>query len=232
MTNRHGAVTLAELLLVTCLFAGILAGVARFAHSQNRLAALQRDRIRLEESVRTGRLVLAAELRFLAPGDVAAVGPDSIRIRAFRGGGAACRGAPDGAVHVVYGGVRQPDPGKDSVLVLSAHETLPARLVSWSASPECDGSVRMTLDPTPGGDAAYVLLFETGAYSVSGGALRYRRGGGGRQPLTEALFRDMAMEAVPRGVRVRFGVDDDSLPRLPGRVSHFQALSLNHEVVP
>jgi hypothetical protein len=232
MVTRSGVTSLAELLLVTWLFAAILAGVAGFAHHQNGLAALQRDRIRLEESLRTGRVVLGAELRFLAPGDVAAVGPDSLRIRAFRGGGPTCGVEAAGSIHVLYRGVRQPDASKDSLILVTPHAGIPTRLVSSSASHECGGSTRMTLDPEPPPDVTYALVFETGAYSVTSGAIRYRRGGGGRQPLTEVLFRDMAIEPAPGGVRVRLAVDHDSLPRLAGHASSFEALILNGAAIP
>jgi hypothetical protein len=42
--NRPGATSVAELALVAWMFAIVLAGIARFAGDQNRLAVLQRDR--------------------------------------------------------------------------------------------------------------------------------------------------------------------------------------------
>jgi hypothetical protein len=223
---RPGASSVAELLLVAWLFALVLGGVARFAHSQNRLAALQRDRLRVEEALRTGKLVLSGELRFQTPGDVAAHG-DSLRIRAFRGGGEVCGVDAGGALHVRYRGMRQPEPDKDSLLVVTRVSVEPARLVSWSRSMVCAGGLQLSLEAPTDPGAAYLLLYETGAYSLAAGAIRYRRGGGGRQPLTEAIFRDLAIESAPGRATFRFTADPDSLRGLQGSSWSFDVVSLN-----
>jgi hypothetical protein len=228
--RRSGAASVAELVLVAWLFAVVMAGVAGFAMHQGRLAALQRDGVRLSEAVRTGAVILGAELRHVTGGDMV-LDADSARIRAFRGGGPICAG--DGAaVYVLYRGVRAPEPDKDSVLLMSVAGERAAALLSAGRSPDCGGSVRLILAEPPAAPPVLALIFETGAYSLSGGAIRYRRGQGGRQPLTEALLADMAFETGPGGATVRLAPNLDSLPRLrPGSTS-FPATTLNGREVP
>ena len=71
-------------------------------------------------------------------------------------------------------------------------------LVSVAAEPSCAGEApfdagvgsvgeRWRLGAAPA-DPVLLRLFETGSYHLSGGALRYRRGSGGRQPLTAAVL--------------------------------------------
>jgi hypothetical protein len=228
--DRPGATSVAELVLVAWLFAVIMAGVAGFAMHQGRLAALQRDGVRLSEAVRTGAVILGAELRHVT-GDDMVLAADSARIRAFRGGGPVCAGG-GAAVHVLYRGVRAPEPDKDSVLLVNVAEERAVALLSAGRSPECGGSMRLVLAEPPADPPALALIFETGAYSLSGGAIRYRRGQGGRQPLTEALLADMAFEPGPGGPTVRLSPNLDSLPRLrPGSTS-FPATMLNGREVP
>jgi hypothetical protein len=231
MTRRAGAVSLAELVLVAWLFALVIGGVARFAAGQNQIAALQRDRLRLEEAVRTIAVVLGTELRHLVHEDVAATAADSIRTRAFRGGGPVCS-ASDEEVRVSYRGVRQPDPARDSVLLLAPTTATAHRLRSAGPSSTCPDGVHVRLDPPAPADAGYALFFETGAYSVSDGALRYRRGLGGRQPLTESVLRDMAIEGATGGFALRLVPDTDSLSRLRSEPRWLGIATLNGRGAP
>jgi hypothetical protein len=230
VTPRSGAASVAELVLIAWLFGLVMAGVAGFATHQGRLAALQRDRVRLEEAVRTGAVILGTELRHLTAGDMLA-GEDSARIRAFRGAGPVC--TVDGpAIYLHYRGVRGPDPEKDSVLLVDAAGERAVSLVAAAHSSACGGSLRVVLGEAPAQVPALALVFETGAYWLSGGAIRYRRGQGGRQPLTEALLGDMAFEPGPGGLRVRLGPDPDSLRHLPSGSTFVPAGSMNAQVLP
>jgi hypothetical protein len=231
VTARPGAASVAELVLAAWLFALVLAGIARFATDQNRLASLQRDRTRFEEAVRTASIVLGAELRFLAPGDVTAVAADSIRLRAFRGGGRLCH-AEDESIWIVYRGVRRPDPAKDSVLLAGSGEPQVLGVVSSHDASACGGSMRVVLAESPAPEVAYALLFETGTYALTDGAVRYRRGEGGRQPLTEPLLEVMAFESGPAGLRIRLGGHPDSLSRLTPRMRAFGVGTLNGSPFP
>jgi hypothetical protein len=231
MTNRPGAASVAELVLVAWLFALVLAGIARFATDQNRLAGLQRDRVRYQEAARTGHVVLGAELRFTAPGDVAATARDSVRLRAFRGGGHLCA-LDEESVRVLYQGVRQPDPVKDSVLFVGPDAVEVHRLESARASSDCGGSLHFLLDGSVPTGAVYVLVFETGTYVLADGAVRYRRGASGRQPLTEPVLWNTEFQGRPDGLGIRFHPHPDSLPRLAGRPWGTTIRSLNEGVLP
>jgi hypothetical protein len=215
MRNRSGVTSLAELLLVTVLFAIVLAALARAARDQNRLAALQHDRLRYEEAIRTAAIILGTELRLLTAADIPAMASDSVRIRAFRGGGAVCFGDADG-VRLRYRGTRLPDPERDSVLVVWETGEDVFAVQSVAAADECGDALHLRLDRPAGRPGGYALVFETGAYTLSDGAVRYRRGQGGRQPLTEALLGDMAFDAGASGLLVRLDAHPDSLPRLSG----------------
>lgn len=214
---RRAGVTLPELILVAWLFGLVLLGLARFASAQGRLAGEAYDRVRAADLVRTVDLILEAELRYAAAPDLA-VTPDSIRLRAVRGSGVIC-GRTGAVVRIRYRGVRRPDPGKDSVLIITDSTTAGAayRIDAVAAAvpePGCGAGYRLTLQGTPPG-RGLVLVFETGSYHLADGAFRYRRGRAGRQPVTEAVLADGAFERRLGSLAVRLVLSDDSLPRLP-----------------
>lgn len=150
---------------------------------------------------RVTRTVLRAELGVGARGvDWHAHAPDSVRLRAFRSVAVGCAAPADSFVTVAPVSGRAIDPSKDSVLVLGADGVWTvAAVVARRGGATCvppdagprSGRVstpeRWLLRPTP---RSVVLLrvFETGSYHLSGRALRYRRGAGGRQPLTESVL--------------------------------------------
>jgi hypothetical protein len=234
MRNRPGTTSLAELVLVAWLFALVMGAVAGFATQQRRLAELQRDRLRLEEAVRTGAVVLGTELRHLTAGDVSA-GADSVRIRAFRGGGPVCETGAD-VLHLLYSGVRMPEPAKDSVLLVHGGVERVVSLEATGASSACGGSVRLRLGEPVEADSAGELgmawIFETGAYSLAAGAIRYRRGEGGRQPLTEVVLREMGFGGSSTALSMRLAPDPDSLPGVPRAGVILPLGSLNHDPSP
>lgn len=230
MSRRIGAragITLPELILVAWLFAVVLLGLARFASAQGRLAALGYDRIRAADAARTADLILGGELRYTSAPDRTAA-TDSVRVRAIRGAGAVC-GRADAEVRVRYRGLRAPDPEKDSVLLITGSDTGGSvHAVTASAlDSSCGSGVRLTLDPPPPSPAGLALLFESGSYHLTGGALRYRRGRGGRQPLTEVLLRDGWFETGSGTVGVRMVPEHDSLPRLGSATIHSVIRLLN-----
>lgn len=225
-------VTLPELILVAWLFALVLAATARFAGAQSRLVATTHDRTRVAEASRVPGTILAAELRALADRDFVALSPDSIRIRAVRGGGPLCRVHGSAAV-VRYRGVRLPDPAKDSVLLVVGYnpEGVVFPVLDAATDTSCGGALRLELGSTfdlPGG---WALVFETGSYHVSGGALRYRRGGGGRQPMTESVFNGGGFTDLgSAGLEIGLELDPDSLPRLlPAATVRVRLPLLNRE---
>jgi hypothetical protein len=133
------------------------------------------------------------------------VSDDSVALRAFRGTGVVCAVGPgeDGLV-VAYRGDRYGDPSKDSVelvtgdgsaFVLALRSVAPSSVVCPGAVAEeeirawrVDGAVPI--------DAVLARIFESGSYHLTGSALRYRIGAGGRQPLTPEVWRDAASGLV------------------------------------
>lgn len=220
MKARRGSVSLAELILVFWLFALVLAALGRFSAAQSRVAATMFERTRVNELVRTARVVLGAELRATGSSDLRGLGTDSLRVRGFRGEGVVCGGAGD-TLLVGYRGGRLPEPAKDSALLLSADgvEEVAAVAGAVRSDSSCYGiGLRLRLDRAPAVSPALALVFETGVYALSGGALRYRRGAGGRQPLTETLLLDGAFAADRAGaVRVDLRLAPDSVARSPER---------------
>jgi prepilin-type N-terminal cleavage/methylation domain-containing protein len=210
--------TLVELLVALAL-TGLL-GVLLVGTFSTQLGAARRqvELAALEELRRVVRHVLAGELRYLdAPADVAASAPDSLALRALRGTGRGCAAAPG---HVSYRGWRDPEPAKDSALVLGPAGTWSVRAVTAADRRAGDAGcapapgehvLRLALGDgeaeAPGDDAAtplLVVVFETGSYHLHARALRYRRGASGRQPLTAELLRDGAsrFDAAPAAIRV------------------------------
>lgn len=216
MTRPLGG-SLVELVLVAWLFGLVLAAVGRFAEAQGRLSATQDDRARAAEAMRAAGLVLASELRYLAPGDITAASADSLRLRAIRGAGVVCYSEGRDLL-IRYRGARLPDADKDSVMVIAAsgRHLPPIPLEGVAADGACGGSLRLTVGALPAEPAAVALVHETGTYHLAGGALRYRMGGAGRQPLTEAIFGEARFHpgGSGEGLSLIVGLDSDSLPRI------------------
>jgi hypothetical protein len=152
------------------------------------------DRIELLSARTMVRWILEEEVRAGLPGrDWQVPTGDSVALRAFRGWALVCPRneltSPEEVV-VCQRGIRSADSGKDSVLVLSgagrwSAVRLARREVSHGVCPVVGGfrEERWELDP-PVSDAVLARVYERGAYFIRDGALRYRRGLSGRQPLT------------------------------------------------
>ena len=188
---RRPGVSLVEM-LVTLALTGIVTGaLLQSLGGFQRLLALQPARLAANDAARIAYVVLRAELQPLVPEtDVAGWSPDSLRIRAFRGMAVVCAQEP-GRVVVRYRGIRNPDTAKDSVLVLDALGERSMALASSATGSGCTTQPQDTLLRWNGIDAppgTVILLYENGAYSPGSNALRYRRGRGGRQPLTDEVL--------------------------------------------
>ncbi len=208
--------TVLELLLALTLgavvlgaFVGVLGGSLRWSES---LVA----RAEGLEVIRTVWVVLDEELRpGIAGRDWDVDGDGVLLLRAFRGVGRIC-GEVEGLDRwaVAYRGRRLPDPGRDSVLVLGDDGGWRSfELTGVDDGGECgqDPShrslvVRWSQPSAP--PPVLIRVFESGEYHLADGAFRYRRGEGGRQPLTPerlapgSVFRRAAGSGGPLEVRV------------------------------
>ncbi|HEX7118712.1 MAG TPA: hypothetical protein VF212_07995 [Longimicrobiales bacterium] len=179
-------------LVLTGLVCSALVGTFSAAQAVARRHAWM---VRAREALRISGVVLGDELRFLDPrADIRAVSEDSVSIRAYRGVGTVCAVESDGTALVRYRGLRVPEPEKDSVVVVDAiGRARPMPLLeSGPADGGCDARAGTTLYalslPDPPTAGSLLLVFETGSYHLADRALRYRRGDGGRQPVTAELL--------------------------------------------
>lgn len=184
----RAGVTLVEMLAALTLTALVLSIIVGAGVALMRLARVTAERAVATDTERTAVAVLSGEVRRMTDADVTAAAPDSVAIRAFRGTALPC-GTTAAGILVRYGGDRLPDPSKDSVLVLTPPASTPVILLdSQPAAGRCAARPgELVLEWRLAGSAApgsVLLLFESGSYHLSAGALRYRIGAGGRQPLT------------------------------------------------
>ncbi len=196
----RGGFSLAEALVSLLLVGVVVQGAWWLAARMARGGGWVAERAEGLEAVRTLAWVLSEELAGGEEGWAwwGEAGGDSVALRAFRGWGLVEGGEPAAdRIRVCYRGLRSPDPGKDSVVALGGGglwtvHALAAR--RWTGRPCSHPAAKVmalgqqevwTLAPGPAGEGPIVVrLFERGSYHLTEGALRYRRGGGGRQPLT------------------------------------------------
>ena len=184
-------------------------------------------------AVRTTRHVLHAETRVGDPErDGWSATPDSLGIRAFRGMALVCPlSEPSTEVLVQVEGTRLPDASKDSVLLVgeggvATALALRSRATTVGGCPDGAGGglERWGLSGEAPKGTVLARYYERGSYHLSGGALRYRRGAGGRQPLTPSVLDDRESEfaAGVGGVAVRLGTQtsDGSKPAWPVLLFH------------
>ncbi len=190
--DRARGFSLLEALVATLLlFLVLQSGLAVF--SQFRVAVSRvAHRAEVLETIRTVAWILPEELSGGQPGrDWGPVFRDSIPLRAFRGLAMVSSGFPGGkGMSVCYRGIRAPNAEKDSVLLLGTDgRWTPHELVSRVRGEAGCMSVEegwwetWRLDPAPV-ESVLARVFERGSYHIADGAFRYRRGRGGRQPLT------------------------------------------------
>jgi hypothetical protein len=143
------------------------------------------------ETVRTAAWLLEEEFGGSLPfRDWWAGEGDSVSLRAYRGLALVTGTEVSGGTKVCFRGIRSPNPEKDSILFLREGGTWTghALLARDRGPPGCLGGGEgweevWEVAPEPEG-ALLGRVFERGSYHLAQGALRYRRGGGGRQPLT------------------------------------------------
>jgi prepilin-type N-terminal cleavage/methylation domain-containing protein len=186
----HRGFTLVELLAALVVSAVICSVMAAAIASQARLTEFSSHMAEATDATWTAAAVLQDELRVSRHDtDLSAVSGNALEIRAFRGIAIVCD-TTDGQATVRWSGARMPEPVKDSLLI---HERANAFRLSAVKSncPVLPRETRIAFDldaTVRPGDV--LLLFERGAYHLSDGALRWRAGAAGRQPLTAEVFRD------------------------------------------
>ena len=117
-----GGFTLVELLVVVVLAGVVMGAVCRLLLANQRFYRSQAQVLDVEEGLRAVSQLVPAELRELSArgGDLIAMGPDSITVRAMRGLAVICAPPDAGAVVVADSltfGWRAVDPARDRVLV-------------------------------------------------------------------------------------------------------------------
>lgn len=189
--NAHGF-TVVEALVTLLLLAVVVQGgwavFSSFRRGAERVA-LAAQRL---ETIRTVGWVLSEELSGGRLGQDWWPGgsTDSLSLRAYRGVAWVVESMGESPVRVCYRGIRNPNPEKDSILALGEDGVwFPLALLDRArgASGCAGGGEGWTESWTVEEEGRGWLLgriFERGSYHFSQGALRYRRGGGGRQPLT------------------------------------------------
>jgi len=168
------------------------------------------------ETVRTVAWILSEELSGGQEGRDWWLGvPDTVALRAFRGVAFPRGTDPDGGWRVCFRGSRSPNPEKDSVLVLAGDgqwrpHGLKARLrVAGACLEDEEGRGEVWALEPEAGAGVFGRLFERGSYHATQGALRYRRGAGGRQPLTPLRIQKALIQGTEGpggGVRWRISV--------------------------
>lgn len=214
--------SLVALLLTALLIQGGWAVVATLRRSGERVAEISEGL----ETVRTVAWILAEEVSGGSPQrDWWSGGGDTLALRAYRGLAVVRGRDAEGRVTVCYRGIRNPNPEKDSILFLAGDGgwTPHALLSRVRRDPGCMGEGEgweevWSIDPEAGGPVLG-RVYERGSYHLSGQALRYRRGAGGRQPLTPLRVAEGVLEEDPSegGLRWRVllswsGSSSDSLP--------------------
>ncbi len=191
------------------------ASMAALLHAGDRLAEARTRRLARLETIRIADGVLRRELGVADPAvDVAGAGQDSIALRLFRGLAVVCGAADGGGALLAFGGEREPDPARDSLLPLvpPGAQPWPLRGVARAAepcpavpppggvgppAPPVSGCFAVDIGSTPA-RGTVLLLFQHGTYALSGAALRVRHGGEGRQPLTGEWLDDRRTSLVLR----------------------------------
>lgn len=193
--GRNAGWTLLELLVALALSGVVMAGATSLFVAVGRQARMGIVRGERADGARLVRIVLREELRESVPRRDWQVDPIGVlRLRAFRVEARVCGGRRESGgtrLAVEVQGIRRPDVSKDSVLLLLPKgEWVEGRLERVGSGTTGCGASReeWTVVPAPETTPIFARVFESGAYHLSDGALRYERGAGGRQPLTPALW--------------------------------------------
>ncbi len=190
MQNRSGS-TLLEVIVAALLGAMVTGTAVLLIQAQARITHGTSERSERNDALRSALAVLHAELEPIYPAtDLHAVARDSVTARILRGLAVVC--AQDGeSAYARYRGLRLPDPGKDSALYVGIEHVVPilsARVDSTACAHGAGESVVAFTWPANAPTGSLWLIFETGSYHLQNNALRYRRPGDSRQPITNEII--------------------------------------------
>lgn len=193
--------TLVESLVALLLTVILLTAAATVLRGQLGIARQIRLDADLLLAFRLTRSTLQEETRYGYAGRDWATAADTVTVRAFRGTALVCGAPSPGHLAVRYTGWRNPNPAKDSVMVLThAGRWVAVELLgraAGSAATSCGDSTwgsPEVWNVAPSVEGVFGRLFERGSYHLTGRALRYRRGRGGRQPVTPEVFSMMGLD--------------------------------------
>lgn len=211
-----GGWTLPEV-LVSLVLTGFVAMAAAGAVEAHRgVLTRMTGRAEEDEAVRVIRGVLVDELRGAGAADHGTAGGDSVALRAYRSSVVVCEPTAGNEWRVASRGLRRGDPEKDSVRILGVDgRWREGRLTRVGGRPgpcgDPSGTEWWRVEPPQEVPPLLIRAFERGGYHMASGTLRYRRGAGGRQPLTPELFggRGSSLEAMPWGIEVRLETPGD-----------------------
>ncbi len=203
---RRGGFALTEAIVAATLLLMLVQVCWWVAAVQSMVGTRVATGARILDETRLIHHVITAEVGQGRGGVDWTVANGELHLRAFRGTAFRCHTQPARGLAVSVSGYRAPDPSKDSVLVLSRDGAWrPAALVRRSrrGSLDCQKLAGFQaevwyLDP-PRADLLVAAYYERGAYRLSDGAFRYRRGNGGWQPLTGGGIMADSTELVPAG---------------------------------
>jgi hypothetical protein len=192
-----------ELVVTLALTAIVSAALGSVLLTHMRVTRIVAARVAAANAVRLALHVIPAELRLARPAtDIRSLAPDSLAARLPRVTGTVCARAGS-QLWISASGMREPDPAKDSMLLLSGTGEVAAALSGLAEDPggcpERSGLTTYRVDaPADSVAGAAVLIFESGTYYARERAFRFRVGAEGRQPLTEEVFSNVGAAFVLR----------------------------------
>jgi hypothetical protein len=212
----RGGWLLVEVVVAMALGVVMLGVVAATVRATLVGARIVSSRVEALEAVRTTWVVLEEELGKGRPcHDWHLADDGAVALRAFRGFGRVCDSGL-GTLQLAYRGRRLPEVDRDSLLVLTTGGAwIPASLQGVVTGSECplgtgERSLTLTTSTAWPSPPVLVRVFERGSYHLTDGALRYRRGAGGRQPLTLELFAPASrFERTTEGVVAHVEIEGD-----------------------
>ena len=145
MSGRRGGFTLVELMIGLLLLTLVGTAIFRLMQGTQRVSTAQAERMWMQSNVRTGALVVPAELRELSTSaggqtDLLQIAPESLTYRAPRGTGFTCAVAATqlkilNTTALPFNALRDITPGRDSLLLYVERDPATAADDAWVRLP-------------------------------------------------------------------------------------------------